>query len=229
MKIYSVPGTLVLVGIVLMELFASAPRYADPNWRSAVRGADSDAFVEEQSRNLTVESRLADAGSGLAALGATMALAFGLARLRRLHDLQTARTPGRSWPLFALAIVTPIAFVFEEVRWLEYTAARGDYPWWADSIAIGMYQEVVLGAAFMLVGNLGLAVCMWGARLPAEFWHAPRKPWARVVTVVAVLILLLVTDEMWSAIAEGRALAVPLLCSTSYLVLCGRAAAASAV
>src|SRR5439155_14497842 len=53
MNAYWIPGSFIAIGLLLLVVFHSAPRYTDPEWRKRVPEMDSEAFYREQERSLT--------------------------------------------------------------------------------------------------------------------------------------------------------------------------------
>jgi hypothetical protein len=227
MKIYGVPIVLIALGVALMAAFQSTPRYEDPDWRRRVPGGDSEAFFREQAVSISTGSRLWHLGAGLASLGGSIGLGWCLLRARHLRDLLCASTPARPGMFFLMANLTWLAFIPAQWTWLAYTARRGDYPSWADSMAIPFAETLVIGMAGLPLINLGLAALVWRARLPAPLRLAPKGVWPWTTTIVIGLLAGLVLLDGAIELMEGNVLSVPLFCSVLYLLASGRAASAS--
>jgi hypothetical protein len=228
MNAYWIPGSFIAIGLLLLVVFHSAPRYTDPEWRKRVPEMDSEAFYREQERSLTLESKFHDAGLGMIALGISSVLALTLLRVKSLRDFCHIQTPRRLWVLFIQANVTWLAFAAVEIHWLFYTARRGDYPWWADSIGIPVGGIAIFTIVGLPVMNLGLLACTWRSSLPTNLWIAPRGVWAWTATATIFVLGLFSLLAVVEALLAGHALQIPLLLSVVYLLLCGRAAAAKA-
>ena len=215
-----------MTGIVLMALFNSAPRYSDPVWARHVRDMDSARFSEAHEANVTVGSKLWHCGAGLATLGAVLGIGGVALRVRQFDDLHALTTPHKVWPLFLMTTVTVYAVVPASSAWLNYTFQRGDYPWWSDSIAIPKFWSVLTVVVLLPLLNGLLTVCVWRSSLPASLWLRPRSVKGWLATTLAVPVVALILFLLIGAVKDG-AFFIPLLVCLSYVVACGRAAAAS--
>jgi len=234
MNAYAAPLVLIVAGALLVISAARLPAYTDPTWQDrfvtfTVSPENSDQLTArwyaakaevETPRN----SRL-DLGMGLVALGLTIALLFVVGQVRSLQDLSSLRSPATRRRFFVLAGLTWLSFVPAEWFWLYYTMARGDYPWWADSIAIPAFGALVVGIVGLGVVLLGVALALRGAALPVRLWSPPASgpPYFVCIGLIATAILALLV--LLAGIAAAPFL-VPSALFTLYLILSGRAAAA---
>ena len=139
--------------------------------------------------------------------------------MRGLH------TPATKVNLFIWTTVTILTFIPANNAWLRYTFNRGDYPWWGDSIAIGMFAGALAAAMLLPAAYLLLALCTWRSRLPAPLWLRPRSWRGWGFTVLAIPLAAWLILQLMESVKEGNGLAIPLWMAGLYLVASARAAA----
>jgi len=235
MNAYIAPLSLVGLGALVISLGAPLPSYTDPNWQH--RFLDMDLSRVEDTHELTsqwyaakaaVETprhRLFDLGMGIAALGLAIALLFVFQRVRSIRGIGSLQSPSNRCGFLAMAAITWLSFVPAEWFWLGYTLERGDYPWWADSIGIPVYEVGVFGIVGLPVILLGAAVALRGTVLPVNLWSRPLVGRSYIVAAGLIIAGLLAFGVLVSGII-GAPFIVPSALFALYLLLSGRAAAA---
>lgn len=157
-------------------------------------------FRELRSTQLTSKYRLQDFSLTALLLG-LIGCGFSLTGLQR------ARAPSSSWTVAALGLTAAVATSLASVVDLYVISARGELPWWSDSLAIPMYQEVLF-----LAGSIG-----WVA-LHLLFLRSHRtgqlifsrslfrsNPWLVLLSILAVLVL------VWLVVSGQFLMIVPCL------------------
>jgi hypothetical protein len=196
--IYSIPAVIVLFGIVLVTLSFNQPRYRDPDWQKEFVGVNallnssgelSRKFYEVQAKNLTPAARRWDQGIVITSLGLSVTALLLILRIQNFHGLRELKTLSTPRAMRWLAITAWWAWVPAQWAWFSYTYHRGDYPWWADSIAIP-----IGGAVFFCL--LGFPLVLWGAyvstrgiSLPVNIMQTPKTVRGLIATAVLTVPL----------------------------------------
>src|SRR5262245_9496061 len=103
MRVYVVPGILVVAGALLLAHAAPMPPYRDPRWEDRffnieVTSQNSSELSTEwytaKAKAETPRNRRLDLGASFVALGLALALLMALRRVRSAHDLASISTPG---------------------------------------------------------------------------------------------------------------------------------------
>ncbi len=132
-------------------------------------------------------------------------------------------TPRASRTWYLTAVVGWVSFVPAVWAYLLYTYKRGDYPWWADSIAIP-----AAGAVF--TGFWGVLIVLWAvhlstrrAILPVPLWARPVLGRARFMGILALLGVVLFSVLLVNGVLANF-FTVPSAMVMLYISLCCRAA-----
>jgi hypothetical protein len=205
---------LALVGVVMIATTHDSPRYR-AGWTPGSLGAEpvgdskaaSQRYYAAQAENRTRASRVGDVGYGLAAFAMTALALLFASGLGGLRSFATFRSPSRRRTLWAWALGGWCFIILASVRWLEYTAVRGDFPWWADTIVIGyvelMFQGVLGAVAIMAI----LTVSLRRVELPARVGDlAPTTGRFWIATAIAGTLIVLLFIGAYSAMVSGSAL-----------------------
>ena len=235
MNAYLVPSALVIAGIALRSMGAISPEYRDPNWSEPVlqasdsTGADFDSLTTmwyaRKAEAETPRRRLMDLGAGVAALGGSVALLFAARRVGSWRDVFGIDSPSTRTGFVAFAALVWLSFIPAEWLWLGYTAKRGDYPWWADSIAIPMSETQVFGLWGAPIIVIGAVLAVWGATLPVTLSARPFLGRSYVLAPLLIIMSILSLGVLASGVFANPFIVPPAL-FTLYLLLSGRAAAA---
>ena len=166
-----------LAGIGLSHWATSLPAYTNPEeklrWdREAgdhISTLDWEKFKEkyfDAVGNLkTRRNEWMDLGMGIASLSVTGLLFSLFFRIRRLRDFSGLRSPRRKWVFFAAANIALCALLPSTILRVGISADRGDYPWFADSLAIP-----ILGCIFAIIFLLPCN-CSGLSRFPLSLWE----------------------------------------------------------
>jgi hypothetical protein len=223
MTIYRALAVLFLAGITLFLALVSSPHFSDAaNW-PWVEDADDAGFVEARERNRTVEGQVADFGLGVATLAISLAAAAAL--LGAGH--RTISTPSRKWLIVIFANVALLATYVGEFVALARDQVRGEFPPWADTMAIPMEGFISGWKLVAPVMTVAFVVCLWNTRLPAALWTRPAGWVAWISTLMIGLVIGFELLALTEAVRYGKAFAIPGHMALIYCLLCGEAAVAS--
>lgn len=215
--IYSIPAGILIVGIMLIIPAVDQPRFADPNWQEEFLHADSSAgwdrlslrFYAAYDSNLSTAARRSDLGVVVTSLGVSIAALFGGLRVQDFRDLREMKTPSSGKAMRWITSTAWWSWVPAQMVWFSYTHARGDYPWWSDSIAIP------IGGAFLWC-LIGFPLVLWvvhlalrGGKLPVRLARVPRAHRGLVATVLACIPLAWFLLIGIRAFSEGDPFSVP--------------------
>lgn len=149
---------IVLMGVALIGYACSMPVYTEPDVHRRIDKELEDASFETRSKLWfqrlrefeTPHKRLFDLGQGLVAAGfGAFFIRRRVATYRRFAEARTRRRIFRLWwGAWLLRVPTGI-YYYTHRQW------RGDYPWWADSIAIPIFGEIMNAGIF---GGISLLV-----------------------------------------------------------------------
>jgi hypothetical protein len=240
MSAYAIPLLLGVAGGLIASSGAMLPPYNNPRWDSGFQNVGKDDFELERSAQWydeveaqwykakaeaeTPRNRRLDLGAGLIALGAGLTLVFVLGRVRLVRDLAVLQSPTTRVAFIVLATVVWLSFIPAVWVWLLYTLERGDYPWWADTIAIPAFEIAACVIMILPVVLLGVALTLYRARLPVVIWSRPIIGSPYIVCLGLLLAAALALLLLFGALTLNP-FAVPSFLFTLYLILSGRAAA----
>jgi hypothetical protein len=216
--VYSIPIAIILFGIILIAPTVDESRYADLSWRREFETADvsrdlsgdlSRKFYEAQANNLTPAAIRSDHGAAVISLGVSIAALFLMLRLRTFRDLFHLGTLATRRGMFWMATAAWWGWVPAQLLWLQYTLERGDYPWWADNIAIP-----IAGSVFFCVLGFPFVLCGWylstrGVRLPVAVLQVPRGSKGVVATAFLMVLLSWFVLAGVRAFGEGDVFTIP--------------------
>lgn len=228
MKLVVIPVLMTLTGLILVALYIDAPRMTDENWQASVPHGDSDRYFSEFERNLSPESRRFDAGLGLASFGASILVLLAAMKIWTLARLRTLQTPRLRWPIVVAANAVWIYYIWATSQFLMVQFRRDEFPWWADSMGIPLAEISVFGIVGGLLMNVGLALCLYGAKLPASMWARPRTARAWALNAGVAFALLMCAWVGADAVMLGDAYTPPAVVAVVALLLVGRASASAA-
>ena len=227
MRLYWIPLFVFVVGVSVMSVYRSAPHYASDMWKSQVPISDWAQWGQAQAANTTRDSKLRHGGFGLAVFGLALGIWLAALGVRDWKSLRGLQTPATRVHLFFWTTVTILTSVHANNAWLRYTFNRGDYPWWGDSIVIGMFGGALTAAIFLPGVYLLLALCTWRSRLPVPLWLRPCSWRGWGFTVLAIPLAVWLILQLMDSVKKGNGFAIPLWMASLYLVASARAAAAT--
>jgi hypothetical protein len=235
LRVYALPILLLVVGAVLALGVVHLPRYRDPNWADRFKGVEvalenADRLSREwhaaREAALTNRDRYFDFGLGMTVLGVSVASLLAVLRVRKVADFQALLTPRVLRTFYVGASAAWLSFVPAFWAYLLYTFRRGDYPWWADNVAIPAGGAVFL--AFW-----GAVIVLWVVHLSAGHASLPVHLWARPIVGSAWVVgaaTLIATGLCLALLVMGvfeMFFIVPSAVAMLYMLLCCRAAASA--
>jgi hypothetical protein len=243
---YVISLILAVIGGAVMVYGSRFPEYSDPNANALLNDAswftmtnknvDSEVVEEygddavaavwiAHKRALeTARNACFDLGGGIIALGIGSALLFAVNGVRKWRDLRRLSGPKTSGRFYLFAALTWLSFIPAEWCYYIYTEARGDYPPFADSIAIPMGMRFVFGVLGLPMVLFGVWIAINGTRLPAAIWSG--SLFGRINLISAGIWIALILAML--VLTMGVTTRPPIVLSslfTIYLLLSGRAAA----
>ena len=233
----------VVVGAISIAVGSFMPAYTDPAAAERIRsGLECELGVPNKNSNSRCDNqvwhrsmdalrtyrwRLIDIGGGLLASALSI---FVFAKWNGRKSWKEMVTPKRSWSIIVLAA---LAWLMQIPAFMLFFAkevtARDCCPWWADSIAIPIFQTDAVVLALFLPYMAVWVIFVVGGRLPASvFITVPGRPFVNILwTGAAALLCALIILYLIGAILDGPILMVPFLWLALWLALCARAAALS--
>jgi hypothetical protein len=209
--IFSLAKVLAFAGVVLVAIGTAVPAYKDPKAAQLIfSGAECEVGVPNRNENLHCDSvvwqrsmeslrtskwLIVDVGMGFLASALSFALFGAYCRRAGIKSWTDLRTPkssativvlaGISWfaqiPAYLILIVVELAF-------------RDCCPWWADSVAIPIFEiPRLVGALFF--PYMAIWLFIWGvflfkSRLPASILlTVPGSPMSDILWTTAALLL----------------------------------------
>lgn len=187
---------LLAAGCAMMTVSASMKPYSDSTaytnavaqidaQKSGVAAADVQ-FDRARKEYLTPKYDVMDYGTTSIILGAVLLLT-GVVGVRRV------RAPRRAWAVGAVGLAAVLVTVAAGIAELHIASVRGALPQWADSAAIPLSADLILGGvllAWVLINLAGVrGECSWGRPLCNISWSKGGMAFAFLTTVVAGLLL----------------------------------------
>lgn len=175
----------------------------------------------------TYKWRLVDLGNGLMVSVLTL---FVFAKWHARKSGRAVGTPKRAVSIVVLAMVSWLAIIPASTMLYFVELRRDYYPWWADSIAIPIFETGVVVLVLLLPYIALWSIFVVGARLPAPILlTVPGRPFVNIGWTAATVLLLFFPAifGLVITILDGPILMVPFLWLTFWLAMCARAAALS--
>lgn len=238
MKVYLPFLTLLIVGLVLFGYSHQLEYYHD---EGEIEKLNDEAYDQLHSDNAeefkehyyrtadslrTPKREYMDLGAGLCIFSSFLLLLFFGGKVRSWSDLLNLKTIRWTWVL-----------LFVNVSWLmmipggywyySFRGARGDYPWFADSIGIPIMSSSVTVLAVLIPLNIIFGLGLWYGRLPTKlFIWSDKFNFQRIVIESIYIILLLgMLYVLVDFIIDGDHFSIPIIMATLYGLLCLRAGA----
>ena len=243
MSIFLVALAFVVIGGVLLDRSAQMSEWTDStraeqtqSWPEPtdIHGPAYDAYnarwFKEMDSLRTAKWPLFDAGSGLIAFGITLVVAVLTLGIRRRDDVLVLTSPKRRWMIFAICTFAWFGFWADKFVWLIQNQTRWEYPMWADSIGIPMFEFAILA----VVGWITLSVIGWflvlrRTKLPASLWiwrkDSSLRSWA--FTILTTLSVCVAAVDFSDSMRFGPYTGIPADLLWTYATLVVRAAATS--
>lgn len=182
------------------------------------------AYYQNEAALRTNRNGLLDVGSGIATTSLTLLAFVSGKRLRTVAQLRQLGTPSKRQ--FFIWLNAGWVVLFGSLHWYyHYRSVRGDFPPFADSIAIPvMYGTVGLLACWPVL-NLLLLLVIRPAKLSGQLFEVPSVYTGRAILteVLCGIGLVLVGGYAVIVILDGDHVTIPVVLLFLYLVLVVRA------
>jgi len=192
--------------------------------------AFTQRWHEERDTLRTQKWELFDFGTNLIAFAACLVATGLMLRIQHLRDIVNLNTPSRSWLILCCCLIAWFGLFYTEWQGLLDDYQREEFPPWADSMGIPMYEL----SATALLGCILFIPLVWflalrNAALPADLWiwrhDAPLRSW--FFSICAGISLCFGALVLWSTFESGPYLMVPVIFLWIYATLAVRAAGIS--
>jgi hypothetical protein len=242
LRVYLIPAIPIVIGVFTVAYGSRFPEYNDPNWEARLNDQSwfnsltgptippgsvqtlADRWYALQAQLRTPRDTCEDLGSGIVALGIAIAGIFLVKRVRTFGELADMSTPKTHLRFFLLAALTWLSFVPAEWCFYFYTAARDDYPPFADAIFIAMAGETFFGFVILPIVLFGVWIAIHNKDLPLPLWHGSVFGGFRIVNLGIWLALILAALVTFMGIISRPPIVLSCV-FTIYLLLSGKAAA----
>ena len=190
--------------------------------------ADSERAKETYYREIekirTNKATLEDIGSGIAICFGTLIVLSFVFKINRIFDVLRLRSPGKT-AIFILAITFFLARIPATIWYYTRRAIRGDYPSWADSIAIPIYEETLATFVALFLLILFLIITTFRKEYPTMIFVKPVAFYWKTITneIIWGIILALCILNTFGSITAGDQLSIPINLFFIYLVFVLRA------
>ncbi len=228
---YSIPAVLIAISILLAGIAWTIPAYSDPEWDKEFLSVDvsventrdpSKRWYSAKAAAQTPRNDLVDLSIGILGLAISTATLFQLKSVNVVSDLWSLSTPGSRRNFLVAATLAWCSFVPAQWVALSFEVSRGDFPWWADSIAIPGYQILIAVVVGLPIVLAGVQLALWRSELPRSLWSRPivgrPLPISLGLCVLSSVFLFLLVGTV-----RGDPFSVPSIFAMTYLLLSGRA------
>jgi len=145
---------------------------SDPN-RKDIEKAEEN-YYQSVEKLKTQKANYFDLGSGIV-VASIVIIAFLLKfRIRRLADLKNLKSVNKSW-LYLISIPVWLLLIPGAYWYYTLRAERGDYPMFADSIAIPIFYSFIVVAIGFLLFLPFLVISISKSQLPTFIFIKPEK------------------------------------------------------
>jgi uncharacterized membrane protein YccF (DUF307 family) len=173
-----------LIGLGLIIYSTTLPYYSDPTIKDQLdikdrvdkflpTGTPNDLwkkmFYEKRDELQTNKKYIMDLGSGLAIASLTILIFLFVNKVKTLKKLKNLRTIKKS-TVFILSNVAWLILIPGTFWYYSFRLGRDDYPSWADSIGIPIYQDLFVGAILILLLNIFIWLTSVKSNLPSKLF-----------------------------------------------------------
>ena len=237
MKIKFLIAILFIIGIGLLAYSYSIPFWTDEklkkDWDNKAAdnlgNKDWEAFKNDYYKNIgplrTRKIDFMDLGAGLISFSVSIFFLMFFFRLSGVRDFLFISTPKKKYMFFILAnvgwlLMMPAGFVYYTLR-----QQRGDYPWFADSIAIPIFSGAMFVLIMLPLVNLHFGIFTYFAEYPAELkCRFKRYIWKDVaIEMFFALFSIMNSFAIYEFVMDGDFLSLPISILFLYLLLSTRA------
>jgi hypothetical protein len=193
---------LALVGVVACFVGLAMPRYRDQREFDRRYSAIDPKLAGASSAYQNLRAEFLTSSAQYQDYGITSMLVAGLCLLAGYGRKAVVWLPISRWGISGAGVVASVVTTFTFIGSLFLDAARGEFPWWADSLGIPlMGVPFVFGALLGWVSlNVGVFVMPWG--MEVKWWQQIRRfgVGAGLVALVGLLLLSVFRGDFWGLI-----------------------------
>ncbi len=172
----------------------------------------------------TCRNTYMDWGSGIAIASSTLLAILLYKKPKTFESLKLIKTPSKRW-IFALSNVFWLLTIPGTMWYYTFRAERGDYPWFADSIAIPIFYQIIATSISLIFVNLFIWATSYNGIFPsALLLLISLKDKKMIAWDVFWAFWLLVS--LWllaNSIIDGDHIAIPINLFFTYILLSLRA------
>ena len=227
---------LALIGVGLVLYSTTLPAYTNETekrrWDRAAsdhfdkpdRNKFQDQYYSAISQLTTKKNYIMDAGIGTISLAGTLLFLSFLWKIRQLKDIFKIQSPKRS-VIFKIADSALLATIPSNIVYYVRTQTRGDYPSFADSIAIPIFIGAIAVIAFLPLLNLVIAGFTHRSTHAARlFTMFPSYTFASILTELFFgLVFLITVLILLGMILSGDMTGIPICMALLYVFMSLRA------
>jgi hypothetical protein len=226
--LYPLTALVFVLGAGMFAYSWTLPYYNDKEaaheLHSQMYDMPDDEYYAKEAELRTNRFYFMNIGSGLAVAAAMLLLFLALSRVKSRPDLRRLKTPGRA-SLYVSSNLAWLLVIPATIHYYRFMAMRGDYPSFADAIAISIYQVSVMVIALIIPLNLLILFTTIKSGFPAKLLSKfSRHSTASILWEIFWGCLLFVS--VWSlaiVVFIGDHLSIPISMYFIYFFLCLRA------
>ena len=204
------------------------PKYKDQRLAdkllSDCYGISKSEFYKNDFENRTNKNIFMDVGSGVAVASATLLLFMIVFRLNNFNDIRRIKSASIMW-IFVISNINWLLLFPSTIWYYTFRAQRGDYPPFADSIAIPIMSQSIAFLVFLIPMNIFLIVTSINCQLPTTLFNIANIYNIKIVVFEVFFGFILLLNFMFliSAIIDGDHISIPIYVSFFYVLLSLRA------
>jgi len=181
-------------------------------------------YYREVSKLRTNKYDFLDIGTGTALFAITLLLFSFFFKIKNSRDLFRIRSPKR-WAVFLISNIVWLGFIPANFLFYTLNQSRGSYPWFADSIAIPIFNTAIVVIILLPILNIVIALFIYHSKLPAPL--LARFPKYTFFPILLELIfgffLIILLLGLFELIISGDIIGTPICIIFIYLLLSLRA------
>ncbi len=226
----------MLIGFGLALYSTTMPAYTNlaekEEWDSAASKHMSDSrfdkfkneYYIEVSKLCTKKNDIMDIGTGITLFAVTFLLFSLLFKISHSRDLFVVRSP-RRWVIFLVSNIAWLGFIPSNFLYYILKQQRGDYPWFADTIAIPIFSSAIIIIVLLPILNLIIAAFAYHSRHPAPlFSRFPKYTFSAVfIEIFFGFFLIIITLGLFEMVMSGDIIGTPICMILFYVFMSLRA------
>jgi len=219
---------LLTIGFGLFSYSLTLPYYKDQKSADKLIGNSFNInkadYYKQEATLRTNKLNFMDLGSGLTIASTTILLILFFARLKTWTDFRKVKSPNKI-VIFILSNIAWLTFLPGTFWYYSFRARRGDYPPFADSIAIPIYETIPTILCGLLPLNVFILLTSINATLPTQvFITADKYKRAAILWEIFFgLWLLLNLLILIGFVVDGDHISIPINLFFTFILLSLRA------